>query len=155
MFRYIAVAVAVKLLTVLALMGSAYAFPDLDPDKIPDLSTPATIAAVAIAILWFAKSANRPLRKGELFTFASGVTFGEIVISVGIFALMVVEAGQPFSFAGLYAAITDGELPVDASDAALVVIFGFVIGAISTFAISVFFAWFMTKNLPKLSNDFE
>jgi len=155
MFRFIAVAVAVKAATVLTLMGSVYVFPDIDPDKVPDLSTPAAIAAVAAAVFWFARTVKRPMLKGEIFSFAGGVTIGEIAISVGIFFLMILEAGQPFSLEGLNAAMSDGGTPIEASAFALSLVFGVILGALMTFIIAAFFAWILTKNLPVVVDDFD
>src|SRR5678815_3817822 len=92
--RFVLAFLAVKLVT-----GSGFALYKLATDDEPSISsTPITIAAVGIAMLWYAKAINRPMSGSEIFRFSIGNTVVDIALSVAWGIGMIWLLSVPFSW---------------------------------------------------------
>jgi hypothetical protein len=115
----------------------------------PNFSNASTILAVCAGIAWYSRRINRPMKPIELFRFALGTMLIDIVLS-GIWLLaMLFVAGAPFSVEGIDSAVFDGSGVVLNSDGQVAMILLMVFSSLLTFALSGFFAWLLTRKLPK------
>lgn len=140
--RFVAAFFAVKVLAGLGLALYAYAT-ETEP---PITSVPVTIAAIGVAMLWYSKVKNRPMSGSEIMTFSSGTTLADILLSIGWFMGMIWIVGAPLSWEGV-AIVMGGN--ADGQTAKVAMTIGLVVGSIQVFALSAFFAWLVTRKLPK------
>ena len=151
--RYVLAAVAIKAIIAVGFTAIPYLVPNVDVDDLPNLGTPVTVAASILAISWYKRDFAVPLPLGAFLRFGTGVMFGDLLLSAGLLVFALVEAGAPFTVAGLNTALLGG----DQSDDLVITILaaGAIAGGLITFVASASVAWFMTKNLSRNKEVFE
>lgn len=143
MVRFVAAFLAVKVLAGLGAALYTYAT-GTEP---PITSTPITIAAVGVAMLWFSKVKNRPMSGLEIMKFSGGTTLADILLSIAWFVGMIWMVGAPLSWQGV-AIVMGGNGDGQTAKEAMTI--GLVVGSIQVFGLSAFFAWLMTRKLPRM-----
>ena len=151
--RYVLVALAIKALVAVGFMSVPYLLPQVDVDNLSDISTPVTIAASVIAISWYTREFNVALPLGAILRFALGVMLGDLFLSASFVAFALIEAGQPFTVAGLNIALLGGDQSDDLVITILAV--GAIVGGVITFALSGLVAWLMTRKLSGIEEVFD
>jgi len=144
-FRFVMAALAVKIL--IAAGFGIYAY--LTENEPPSISTSITIVAVGVALFWYSKVINRPMQRKEIILFASGVAVSDVFLSFAWLIGVIWISGQPLSLEGADAALFEGTGSLLQSDVLAGMLFVMVFATIMTFVLSAFFAWLMTRKLPK------
>jgi hypothetical protein len=142
MILFVAVFFVVKIITALGI--SLYAY--VTESEPPVIATPVTIAAIGLALVRFSKVVNRPMTGKETFAFATGNTLADICLSAAWLLAMMWLSSIPMSWESV-AIILGGNRGVESAQTGLII--GLVIGSFQILALSAFFAWLITKKLPK------
>lgn len=146
MFRYVAAFIAVKIIA-----GTGFALYAHFTKTEPSISAvPVTVAAVGVALLWYARVANRPMSGSEILRFSIGNTLGDALLSAGWICAMMWVASVPMNWEGIDIALGGKG---DGNSAQLALTIGIVVGSLQVFALSAFFAWLTTKKLPRTARQ--
>ena len=141
-FRFVLAFVGVKLAAGAGLV--IYTLTELVPTP-PIFSMLATVAAVGLAMAWYAREVNRPMSGSELLKFSIGTALADIAMSNPLLiAMLLLGGGIPFSQGWVRAVL--GEDPLSALTD-LIIHLG--PGWIKVFSLSAFLAWLMSRRLPK------
>jgi hypothetical protein len=146
MLRFVLAFFAMK---VLAASGLAIYAIATGADESPISPTPITIAAVGAALLWFVRVVNRPMSSSEIVKFSLGNVIADVSLSVAWGLGMIWMLSEPLSWEGVDAVLGGNG---NGDTARLVLATGLGIGSIQVFALSAFFAWLITRKLPRTSS---
>lgn len=146
MFRFVAAFVAVK---VIAGIGLAF-YAHVKATEPSISAAPINIAAIGVALLWYSKVANRPISVPEALAFSLGNTLVDIGMSAAWILVMVWAVSAPFSWAGVDIALGGKG---DGRSAQFALLVGLVLGSLQVFALSAFFAWLITRKLPRTARQ--
>ena len=143
--RYVLVVLAVK-----TLIGVSFgAFSYLTEYDMPNLSSPVNIVAVGLGLLWYSKVVNEPMAISEILWFASGVALVDLALSFLWLILLTWMSGQPLTLNGAELAVF-GKAGTLTNRADQIVILSLIMfSVLMTFGLAAFFAWLMTRKLPK------
>ncbi len=143
--QFVLAGMAVKIL-IGAAVGVYSSYSQFDPGNI---STPVSILAIGIGLFWYIKTVNRPMTKSEILHFAVGTAAVDLVLSMAWVILVIWISDQPLTLEGVDNAVFDGsKLLLNQNDqAALFSIV--VISLLMTAFLAGFFAWLMTRKLPR------
>jgi hypothetical protein len=139
--RYVLAVAAVMVVILVFTLGIIYLF---DPEIPSGAGTIKTMVAIIAGVSWFSQKVNRPMMVGERLRFAAGVALVNVVIPAGYFLVALLLVGLPLSIEGVdqifggSGFLTGGILTFFAAFAAVV-----------SFAQAYFFAWMLTRKLPK------
>lgn len=89
------------------------------------------------------------MQRKEIILFASGVAVSDVFLSFAWLIGVIWISGQPLSLEGADAALFEGTGSLLQSDVLAGMLFVMVFATIMTFVLSAFFAWLMTRKLPK------
>ena len=143
--RFVLAGLIVKVLLMVG-VGVYVAYAEVEPI---DFSTPANILAIGAGMLWYCKAVNRPMQKGEILRFALGSIIADLALSVCWFLFVTWLSDQPLSLQGVDAAVFDGSgILLNQDDLiGLLIVISFAL--LMTFFMAAFFAWLMTRKLPR------
>lgn len=145
MFRFVVVFIVVKI----ALSGAWWAYVYFVENRPPISSTVSSIAillaAIVAAVLWFAKTNNRPMLRTEIIRFSLGNFLADLALSFAWVVGMIWLMGAPASWEGV-SMVIGGDGDPNLAKFALVV--GLTAGLVQVVALSALFGQFITKNLP-------
>ena len=140
--RFVLAFVGVKLAAGVGLV--IYIFTQLRPTP-PIFSLLVSVAAVGLAMAWYAREVNRPMSGSELLKFSIGTALADIVLSNPLLiAMLLLGSGVPFSQGWVRDVL--GEDPLSALTD-LIIHLG--PGWINVFSLSAFLAWLISRKLPR------
>ncbi|WP_150125030.1 hypothetical protein [Tsuneonella mangrovi] len=112
----------------------------------PITSTPIMIIAIGLALLWYGKAVNRPMTGLEISKFSIGNMVADLINGVAWMIAMILVLDVPFSWEGVSIAL-GGE--VSGHSAKIAVLIGLIVGEGGVAITSAFFAWLISRKLPK------
>jgi hypothetical protein len=128
--------------------GVVYWYAAATGKDLPTNSTIGTIVAVSAGMAWYARRVNRPLQRTELFLFASGTALSDLALSVSFIAGLILYNGLDFSVHSMDLIFGVGETKLTAGDIWPIAILS-LFSMLMTFAVSIAFAWLITRKLPR------
>lgn len=141
---YVLVGAAVKLVCVLL----GYWYVAATGNEIPNLSTPVTILAIGTGLGWYSSRVNRSMRGSEMLLFASGTALVDLLFSVLMVVLPILWVGESLSRQNLdLASGGDGTGLTGDDIGPLGFLMLFIV--VLNFGMAYFFAWLMTRKLPR------
>lgn len=144
--RFVLAGIAVKMLLMAAMAGYTFYNPEAD---LGNVSTPANILAIGVGLYWYSKSVNRPMTVNEIWRFAFGTVFADLIMSLAWAALVTGVSNQPLTIEGIENAVFDGTPMLSDSNNLGAVLIIIIFTMIMTLALAAFLAWQTTKRLPR------
>ena len=143
--RFVLAGLVVKFLVML--IGGIYSF--YTEKELGNIATPVNILAMGVGLGWYAKSINMPMMRKQIFLFAAGTCIADLFISLLWLVVVIWLSNQPFSIAGIDAAIFDSSGIIFNRGDQFAILFLMIFSLLMTFVLAAFFAWLITRKLPR------
>ena len=117
-------------------------------DEFLSSSTPVSILAIGAGVGWYSYRVNRPMQRVELLRFASGFALVDVILSLLVLIGPILWVGESLSMRHVDLILGGDGTTLSSQDLPLLGALA-IFTTIVEFGLGYFFAWIMTKKLPR------